>query len=156
MDSTEVRCRTSQRVRYNGSNCMRKFFSALYQNGYHFCQDWLYSMSSQLFRRPRKMLQRLSWTSKRLAVRINGDEEGSDYQCCGAIRLLRVTAARYHRSIPIRRFSIQIYIAALAENATLVMEMNIASGRRIITPAERIRQIQLYSSYSSRLNIHTY
>ena len=65
---------------------------------------------------------------KRLAVRINGDEEKR------AIR--EVTAADIIVDSDTEIFNPDLHIATLAENATLVMEMNIASGRGYV-PAEQ-------------------
>ena len=71
---------------------------------------------------------------KRLAVRINGDEEKR--AIINAVGAREVTAADIIVDSDTEIFNPDLHIATLAENATLVMEMNIASGRGYV-PAEQ-------------------
>ena len=71
---------------------------------------------------------------KRLAVRINGDEEKR--AIINAVGAREVTAADIIVDSDTESFNPDLHIATLAENATLVMEMNIASGRGYV-PAEQ-------------------
>ncbi|EUC52014.1 DNA-directed RNA polymerase subunit alpha [Mogibacterium timidum] len=71
---------------------------------------------------------------KRLAVRINGDEEKR--AIINAVGAREVTAADIIVDSDMEIFNPDLHIATLAENATLVMEMNIASGRGYV-PAEQ-------------------
>ena len=71
---------------------------------------------------------------KRLAVRINGDEEKR--AIINAVGARGVTAADIIVDSDTEIFNPDLHIATLAENATLVMEMNIASGRGYV-PAEQ-------------------
>jgi len=71
---------------------------------------------------------------KRLAVRINDDEEKR--AIINAVGAREVTAADIIVDSDTEIFNPDLHIATLAENATLVMEMNIASGRGYV-PAEQ-------------------
>mgnify|MGYP000877542469 FL=1 len=71
---------------------------------------------------------------KRLAVRINGDEEKR--AIINAVGAREVTAVDIIVDSDTEIFNPDLHIATLAENATLVMEMNIASGRGYV-PAEQ-------------------
>lgn len=71
---------------------------------------------------------------KRLAVRINGDEEKR--AIINAVGAREVTAADIIVDSDTEIFNPDLHIATLAVNATLVMEMNIASGRGYV-PAEQ-------------------
>ena len=71
---------------------------------------------------------------KRLAERINGDEEKR--AIINAVGAREVTAADIIVDSDTEIFNPDLHIATLAENATLVMEMNIASGRGYV-PAEQ-------------------
>lgn len=71
---------------------------------------------------------------KRLAVRINGDEDKR--AIINAVGPKEVTAADIIVDADTEIFNPDLHIATLADNATLVMEMNIASGRGYV-PAEQ-------------------
>lgn len=71
---------------------------------------------------------------KRLSVRINGDE--NKRAIINAVGPKEVTAADIIVDADTEIFNPDLHIATLAENATLVMEMNIASGRGYV-PAEQ-------------------
>lgn len=71
---------------------------------------------------------------KRLAVRINGSEDKR--AIINAVGPKEVTAADIIVDSETEIFNPDLHIATLAENATLVMEMNIASGRGYV-PAEQ-------------------
>lgn len=71
---------------------------------------------------------------KRLAVRINGNEDKR--AIINAVGPKEVTAADIIVDSETEIFNPDLHIATLAENATLVMEMNIASGRGYV-PAEQ-------------------
>lgn len=71
---------------------------------------------------------------KRLAVKITGDEDKR--AIINAVGPKEVTAADIIVDSDTEIFNPDLHIATLAENATLVMEMNIASGRGYV-PAEQ-------------------
>ena len=71
---------------------------------------------------------------KRLAVRINGDE--NKRAIINAVGPKEVTAADIIVDADTEIFNPDLYIATLADNATLVMEMNLTSGRGYV-PAEQ-------------------
>lgn len=71
---------------------------------------------------------------KRLAVKIKGDEDKR--AIINAVGPKEVTAADIIVDSDTEIFNPDLHIATLAENATLVMEMNIASGRGYV-PAEQ-------------------
>ena len=71
---------------------------------------------------------------KRLSVRINGDE--NKRAIINAVGPKEVTAADIIVDSDTEIFNPDLHIATLADNATLVMEMNIASGRGYV-PAEQ-------------------
>ena len=71
---------------------------------------------------------------KRLAVRINGDENKS--AIINAVGPKEVTAADIIVDADTEIFNPDLHIATLADNATLVMEMNLTSGRGYV-PAEQ-------------------
>lgn len=70
---------------------------------------------------------------KRLAVRINGDE--NKRAIINAVGPKEVTAADIIVDADTEIFNPDLHIATLADNATLVMEMNLTSGRGYV-PAE--------------------
>lgn len=71
---------------------------------------------------------------KRLAVRINGDE--NKRAIINAVGPKEVTAADIIVDADTEIFNPDLHIATLADNATLVMEMNLTSGRGYV-PAEQ-------------------
>lgn len=71
---------------------------------------------------------------KRLAVRINGDE--NKRAIINAVGPKEVTAADIIVDADTEIFNPNLHIATLADNATLVMEMNLTSGRGYV-PAEQ-------------------
>ena len=71
---------------------------------------------------------------KRLAVRINGDE--NKRAIINAVGPKEVTAANIIVDADTEIFNPDLHIATLADNATLVMEMNLTSGRGYV-PAEQ-------------------
>lgn len=71
---------------------------------------------------------------KKLAVRINGDEDKR--AIINAVGAKEVTAKDIIVDSDTEIFNPDLHIATLSENATLVMEMNIASGRGYV-PAEQ-------------------
>ena len=71
---------------------------------------------------------------KRLSVRIDGDE--NKRAIINAVGPKEVTAADIIVDADTEIFNPDLHIATLAENATLVMDMNIASGRGYV-PAEQ-------------------
>lgn len=71
---------------------------------------------------------------KRLAVRINGDEDKR--AIINAVGPKEVTAADIIVDSDTEIFNPDLHIATLSDNATLVMEMNIASGRGYV-PADQ-------------------
>lgn len=71
---------------------------------------------------------------KRLAVRINGDE--NKRAIINAVGPKKVTAADIIVDADTEIFNPDLHIATLADNATLVMEMNLTSGRGYV-PAEQ-------------------
>lgn len=71
---------------------------------------------------------------KRLAVRINGDE--NKRAIINAVGPKEVTAADIIVDADTEIFNPELHIATLADNATLVMEMNLTSGRGYV-PAEQ-------------------
>lgn len=71
---------------------------------------------------------------KRLAVRINGDE--NKRAIINAVGPKEVTAADIIVNADTEIFNPDLHIATLADNATLVMEMNLTSGRGYV-PAEQ-------------------
>lgn len=71
---------------------------------------------------------------KRLAVRINGDENRR--AIINAVGPKEVTAADIIVDADTEIFNPDLHIATLADNATLVMEMNLTSGRGYV-PAEQ-------------------
>lgn len=71
---------------------------------------------------------------KRLAVRINGDE--NKRAIINAVGPKEVTAADIIVDTDTEIFNPDLHIATLADNATLVMEMNLTSGRGYV-PAEQ-------------------
>ena len=71
---------------------------------------------------------------KRLAVRINGDE--NKRAIINAVGPKDVTAADIIVDADTEIFNPDLHIATLADNATLVMEMNLTSGRGYV-PAEQ-------------------
>lgn len=71
---------------------------------------------------------------KRLAVRINGDE--NKRAIINAVGPKEVTAADIIVDADTEIFNTDLHIATLADNATLVMEMNLTSGRGYV-PAEQ-------------------
>ena len=71
---------------------------------------------------------------KRLAVRINGDE--NKRAIINAVGPKEVTAADIIMDADTEIFNPDLHIATLADNATLVMEMNLTSGRGYV-PAEQ-------------------
>ena len=71
---------------------------------------------------------------KRLAVRINGDE--NKRSIINAVGPKVVTAADIIVDADTEIFNPDLHIATLADNATLVMEMNLTSGRGYV-PAEQ-------------------
>lgn len=71
---------------------------------------------------------------KRLAVRINGDE--NKRAIINAVGPKEVTAADIIVDADTEIFNPDLHIAMLADNATLVMEMNLTSGRGYV-PAEQ-------------------
>lgn len=71
---------------------------------------------------------------KRLAVRINGDE--NKRAIINAVGPKEVTAADIIVDVDTEIFNPDLHIATLADNATLVMEMNLTSGRGYV-PAEQ-------------------
>lgn len=71
---------------------------------------------------------------KRLAVRINGDE--NKRAIINAVGPKEVTAADIIVDADTKIFNPDLHIATLADNATLVMEMNLTSGRGYV-PAEQ-------------------
>ena len=71
---------------------------------------------------------------KRLAVRINGDE--NKRAIINAVGPKEVTAADIIVDAETEIFNPDLHIATLADNATLVMEMNLTSGRGYV-PAEQ-------------------
>lgn len=71
---------------------------------------------------------------KRLAVRINGDE--NKRAIINAVGPKEVTAADIIVDADTEFFNPDLHIATLADNATLVMEMNLTSGRGYV-PAEQ-------------------
>lgn len=71
---------------------------------------------------------------KRLAVRINGDE--NKRAIINAVGPKEVTAADIIVDADTEIFDPDLHIATLADNATLVMEMNLTSGRGYV-PAEQ-------------------
>ena len=71
---------------------------------------------------------------KRLAVRINGDE--NKRAIINAVGPKEVTAADIIVDEDTEIFNPDLHIATLADNATLVMEMNLTSGRGYV-PAEQ-------------------
>ena len=71
---------------------------------------------------------------KRLAVRINGDE--NKRAIINAVGPKEVTAADIIVDADTEIFNPDLHIATLADNATLVMEMNLTSGR-VYVPAEQ-------------------
>lgn len=71
---------------------------------------------------------------KRLAVRINGDE--NKRAIINAVGPKEVTAADIIVDADTEIFNSDLHIATLADNATLVMEMNLTSGRGYV-PAEQ-------------------
>lgn len=71
---------------------------------------------------------------KRLAVRINGDE--NKRAIINAVGPKEVTAADIIVDADTGIFNPDLHIATLADNATLVMEMNLTSGRGYV-PAEQ-------------------
>lgn len=71
---------------------------------------------------------------KRLAVRINGDEDKR--AIINAVGPKEVTAADIIVDADTEIFNPDLHIATLADNATLVMEMNLTSGRGYV-PAEQ-------------------
>ena len=71
---------------------------------------------------------------KRLAVRINGDE--NKIAIINSVGPKEVTAADIIVDADTEIFNPDLHIATLADNATLVMEMNLTSGRGYV-PAEQ-------------------
>jgi DNA-directed RNA polymerase subunit alpha len=71
---------------------------------------------------------------KRLAVRINGDEEKR--AVINAVGPKEVTAADIIADADVEIFNPDLHIATLADNAALVMDMNLATGRGYV-PAEQ-------------------
>lgn len=71
---------------------------------------------------------------KRLAVRIDGDEDKR--AIINAVGPKEVTAADIIVDNETQIFNLDLHIATLADNATLVMEMNIATGKGYV-PAEQ-------------------
>ena len=95
---------------------------------------------------------------KRLAVKIDGDEDTR--AIINAVGPKEVTAADIIVDSQTEIFNPDLHIATLAENATLVMEMNIATGKGYV-PAEQnkteetpIAVIPVDSIYTSVKNVN--
>ncbi len=149
MDTGKPVVEPRERIRYNVSKLHEKNSLCLYQEQLSLSRLTVYPWVLNYSRRHEDVIE-IILNLKRFCCK-NGDEEKR--AIINAVGAREVTAAGYHRWFRYVRFSIQIYIATLAENATYNGEEH-RLGRGYVLQSRITHKDLPYSSYS-RLNIHT-